>query len=121
MLNTTEKLRLLGYAFLFDDDGSALGPERVASPESAFHAHARAAGRRAPALRDHGNRARLILDFVGAVAERSDRLLHRTCDPDDFAVVLAGVGEQILDRGGLRVACRSEERRVGKECRSRWS
>src|SRR6266487_3769172 len=27
----------------------------------------------------------------------------------------------ILDMGQLRRGCRSEERRVGKECRSRWS
>src|ERR1041385_1560050 len=106
MLNTTEKLRLLGYAFLFDDDGPALGPQRVPGAEGALYAHARAARRRAPTLRDHGDRARLILDFVGAIAQCPDRLLHRTGDPDDFAVVLAGVSEQILDRRGLGVARR---------------
>ena len=36
----------------------------------------------------------------------------------DFSA-LAGEGETVLDAGGLTV--RSEERRVGKECRSRWS
>ena len=53
-----------------------------------------------------------------------------TRDPDEVAradrVVLPGVGafadcRRGLDAVGGMVEARSEERRVGKECRSRWS
>ena len=34
---------------------------------------------------------------------------------------LAATCENIVNEGGQRMTFRSEERRVGKECRSRWS
>src|SRR3712207_9437824 len=37
------------------------------------------------------------------------------------APVLSGVAVERVERLGTRFAVRSEERRVGKECRSRWS
>src|SRR5258707_9733565 len=40
-------------------------------------------------------------------------LLRCTLNEPDFSSKTAQVGEPVL--------CRSEERRVGKECRSRWS
>src|SRR2546428_5395303 len=49
--------------------------------------------------------------------------------PDDLAgkalellqIVATGGEHDVLDAGTLEVGDRSEERRVGKECRSRWS
>ena len=39
-------------------------------------------------------------------------------DHPSFGAAVIG---RILEAEGLRVTTRSEERRVGKECRSRWS
>ena len=42
--------------------------------------------------------------------------------PTGFAVAIPeGCELQVRPRSGLAVLLRSEERRVGKECRSRWS
>src|SRR5256885_16425701 len=47
--------------------------------------------------------------------------IRRMNDPAlDFALVFRGVVPKFLNMAGLFL-CRSEERRVGKECRSRWS
>ena len=39
----------------------------------------------------------------------------------EFCTELEGMGLQINDSKGSDTHIRSEERRVGKECRSRWS
>ena len=39
----------------------------------------------------------------------------------DNGIALRVLSAEAVDRGSLHLAPRSEERRVGKECRSRWS
>src|SRR5260370_31126826 len=93
--------------------------------------------RRNPAVREH---------YASALAVRHDRLDFRLTDlttgARDHPRIGLDHGARRVDRGGLRVQeadlvdghdvrleCgnrltvekRSEERRVGKECRSRWS
>ena len=46
-----------------------------------------------------------------------DALLNRT--PRTLVLDFGGVG--FMDSSGIGLILRSEERRVGKECRSRWS
>ena len=51
----------------------------------------------------------------GSVLMRDNKILEVTnCD-------LAVIGAELIDAKGMYVVPRSEERRVGKECRSRWS
>src|SRR2546429_2395192 len=55
-----------------------------------------------------------------------DKLLHKGCWLRLKCGLLSAATRQINAMGGPRCAqsscaCRSEERRVGKECRSRWS
>ena len=45
------------------------------------------------------------------------RMLHRAALAA-FVLLLAALAQEIFEK---RAALRSEERRVGKECRSRWS
>jgi len=66
-----------------------------------------------------GERATIDSFLVSLAKDRAER---------SIGIVLAGVGGDgtlgvgtLKDHGGLAIAERSEERRVGKECRSRWS
>ena len=49
------------------------------------------------------------------------RLTPNICLYDPYAPGLEGVAEEMLHCGFEGLNLRSEERRVGKECRSRWS
>src|SRR5690348_1511173 len=55
--------------------------------------------------------SRLLQDFHDLRVELRDDRLRRVCRRD----------EAVPRRHGIALQSRSEERRVGKECRSRWS
>src|SRR6266487_7139592 len=57
-----------------------------------------------------------VLDTAGIPTERGSALFRGRI-PDRSATVVA----RIVAAGGVVAEERSEERRVGKECRSRWS
>ena len=59
----------------------------------------------------------------GEQVEADEALLEISTDKVDTEVPSPGSGvvQQILVQEGETVDVRSEERRVGKECRSRWS
>ena len=66
------------------------------------------------------------LDYAGplALVSRSLYPLGKFSGPADIqpdAWTTPAVGAQFIAFGNVRVEGRSEERRVGKECRSRWS
>ena len=75
-----------------------------------------------------GHLARLTMnrpDQLNCFSEEMIRLwtaaLEDIRDRDDiYAVLLSGNGKAFCAGGDVK-AMRSEERRVGKECRSRWS
>ena len=50
--------------------------------------------------------------------KRGARLIETIFDTDNFFMQIC---EKILDLATVNLRSRSEERRVGKECRSRWS
>src|SRR3989441_8603655 len=54
------------------------------------------------------------------IATERPGMSERVLLADDHAVVRQGL-RALLEKRGLEVVGRSEERRVGKECRSRWS
>src|SRR2546430_16670951 len=56
--------------------------------------------------------ARLSADGVSASV---------SADPERLTQVLTNLVENAVQYGGAGAEVRSEERRVGKECRSRWS
>ena len=66
-------------------------------------------------LRDHI--AKLSVETVDQLTERD---IHELSDAAE-AAILAGGGFGWLSPPPKSVMERSEERRVGKECRSRWS
>src|SRR5258708_24999988 len=60
----------------------------------------------------------------GSDSTRTEKALHRAAasiSPDEADGADAADGPHPHDRGGPYHDDRSEERRVGKECRSRWS
>src|ERR1044072_6088169 len=56
-----------------------------------------------------------------AMCERLEAVYVATCDEEIRAAVTALGVEVIMTSPAHERASRSEERRVGKECRSRWS
>src|SRR5260370_17967448 len=65
-----------------------------------------------------GNALGLLL---GAVDQLASLLLHLACGILERALDLIRVHSCVLCCKSLQKGIRSEERRVGKECRSRWS
>src|SRR2546429_4622846 len=57
-----------------------------------------------------------VLDLIGVSVERERGAASELADPPLGRLAPA----RVVD-GGVDVRVRSEERRVGKECRSRWS
>ena len=51
----------------------------------------------------------------------NERRLVRKVKRDLFSLTSIKFSVKIDDRGRIFIPARSEERRVGKECRSRWS
>ena len=78
-------------------------------------------------MRDTGEA--LVLLLAGGIGSRLDLLVgHRAKPAVPFAGLyriidfsLSNVMNSGLNRVGVLTLTRSEERRVGKECRSRWS
>ena len=73
-----------------------------------------------------------LLDRISRVKEKIDSALKQCNRGDSITIVAATksrnpetietcIHNGIVDIGENRVQERSEERRVGKECRSRWS
>ena len=70
-----------------------------------------------------------IIGYSGAGKSTLIRLINSIKKPDSGTVKIKGTDINLLDEKSLRnlrkkigmIAERSEERRVGKECRSRWS
>src|SRR5256885_16635141 len=89
------------------------------------------AGRLAPAPLDAGRLERLlptperVAPVVGIAAPEIERLAREFAASQGGLAVGGGVATQYGDGAERLVAAvnilRSEERRVGKECRSRWS
>ena len=50
-----------------------------------------------------------------------EQVLYRTCSLLDIVTIVFGVHLHLLPTQKMAQHQRSEERRVGKECRSRWS
>src|SRR5688572_19591980 len=83
------------------------------------------------AIRVDGKRIRISSHFIYVLLNKPKNVMSTSSDPQDRPTVMEYVGdvkERIypvgrLDFGseGLLILTRSEERRVGKECRSRWS
>ena len=70
-------------------------------------------------LKEHGK-----IGLVGIDTRRLTRLLRERGAQSGCLVAAAGVDDPLDIDAALaaaRALCRSEERRVGKECRSRWS
>src|SRR5256885_791985 len=66
-----------------------------------------------------------IASFSGLLALRQGDVAHQTLELGQAGAAIGAAAQPALQRGQARVvaalAARSEERRVGKECRSRWS
>src|SRR2546422_4933212 len=94
-----------------EDDGSARDTTPGAGARSLRH-RVTTVLRAAPASRqaEHHQRTARVA-HVGVIAERADR-------PECGGRIFRTDAER---HAGARPAARSEERRVGKECRSRWS
>src|SRR2546422_10409390 len=75
---------------------------------------------------DFGQTIRRRFEVLQIASEQLDRVLALPTRHCFFHVILNRLREVVIDSGnlaqfGLDLANRSEERRVGKECRSRWS
>ena len=68
-----------------------------------------------PASKSISNRALVINAMAGCKLQP-----HNLSDCDDTEVIIAALRD-MPDVINIKAAGRSEERRVGKECRSRWS
>ena len=71
---------------------------------------------------------RPVKDASTGVSWAAPQTIEKNADADDVAICLSvthdarvDVEKYLLSAGAPPVLLRSEERRVGKECRSRWS
>ena len=48
-------------------------------------------------------------------------LVDKNSTASPYGLALIGLVPPLVDNGQIDILTRSEERRVGKECRSRWS
>src|SRR3712207_7690573 len=75
-----------------------------------------------PDLADEIRQRLFTFDDVATLPDRDVQLVLREVDQKDLALALRGVGDDVRDKLMANLSSRrSEERRVGKECRSRWS
>src|SRR5690242_11548346 len=79
-----------------------------------------AAERGWPVAINYRNDARAAADTAAEVQKRGARAITIRGDVSVEADVMAMFAQAQAELGSLRGVVRSEERRVGKECRSRW-
>src|SRR2546422_4455600 len=70
-----------------------------------------------------GGLALVVFVFAGVLmlARGLEATLVETGSPDNAIVLRRSAGSELVSQIDRATADRSEERRVGKECRSRWS
>ena len=62
-----------------------------------------------------------LTEFIAEMGDKTQLMLIALTSKYKLKDIILGTAAAILVLNGMAVLARSEERRVGKECRSRWS